>query len=193
MVANMKWHAVFAAWLLGAVCCPATMLGVVQVYEPLSLHDTDGDDVISELGEALKATVAPRPMALSKALPEALITNIRTPHRIPSDDPNYKVAEANLLVLCNIGIQCELTSPNQLTVKLDISQLAIPAEVDLTSRQLLKLAILSVRKTLEAYQQGQQRNQTLEVNLEIAGADGNKAPLRDLNVKLSISGGRDER
>lgn len=189
----MKWPLLLAAWWFAQGLGAATTLGVVQIHEPLSLHETDGDEVISELGEALKATVAPRPMAISKALPEALVTSIRTPHRIPSDDPNYKVTEANLLVLCHIGIQAELLSPARLAVKLDVSQLEIPPAVDLTSRQLLKLAILAIRRTLEPYQQMETRARTLEVSIEITGADGNKAPLRDLNVKFSLGGGDGER
>lgn len=189
----MKSSAVLAALLFAISPGSATTLAVVQVYEPLSLHDTDVDDVIAGIDETLKATVVPRPMALSKALPEALISSIRTPHRLPSDDPNYKITEANLLVLCNIGIRGELTSASQLVVKLDVSHLAIPHEVDLTSRQLLKLSILSVRKTLETYQRSQPHGRPLDVTIEIIGTNDSQTALRELNTKLSIPAGPDAR
>jgi hypothetical protein len=83
-----------------------------------------------------------------------LVESIRSPHLIPTNNPNYKVQEANLLVLANIGISAEMTTEG-LTVTLDVSQLAIPPEVDLTARQILKLAIVALRKTLEEYQRPQ--------------------------------------
>ena len=101
----------------------ATTITIVPIFEPLSLHGTDGDDAVSEIGETLQASVMPRPMALTGAFPEVLIDAIRSPHLIPTNNPNYKVQEANLLVLCNIAINGEILD-NVLTVKLDVSQLA---------------------------------------------------------------------
>jgi len=82
----------------------ATTIMVVPVFEPLSLHGTDGDEVISDVGEALQASVMARPMALTGAFPEVLVDSIKTSHQIPTNNPNYKVTEANLLVLCKVGI-----------------------------------------------------------------------------------------
>lgn len=161
---------------------------VVPVFEPLSLHGTDGDEAISDTGEALQACVMARPMALTGAFPEVLVEAIRSPHLIPTNNPNYKVQEANLLVLCNVGIGAELNEGGgQLTVRLDVSQLAIPGEVDLTSRQILKLAIVAIRRTLEEYQKPQ--TGALEVNLVIDGADEEKSGLRDLGATFSVEGG----
>lgn len=161
----------------------ASTITIVPIFEPLSLHGTDGDDAVSEIGETLQASVMPRPMALTGAFPEALIDAIRTPHLIPTNNPNYKVQETNLLVLCNIGINGEILD-NVLTVKLDVSQLAIPTDVDLTTRQILKLAIISIRKTLEEYQRPQ--TQKLTVIIIIAGTDDAKASLRDLGTQFKI-------
>jgi hypothetical protein len=165
---------------------PATTITMVPVFEPLSLHGTDGDEVISETGEALQATVMARPMALTGAFPEVLIESIRSPHKVPTNNPNYKTLEANLLVLCRIGLTSELADGG-LRVRLDISNLSIPQEVDLTSRQVLNLAILAVRKTLEDYQKIQTGD--LPVSLVIEGADDGKAPLRDLSGKFVIAAG----
>lgn len=165
----------------------ATTITMVPVFEPLSLHGTDVDEVISETGEALQATVMARPMALTGAFPEVLVEAIRSPHKIPTNNPNYKTTEANLLVLCRIGLSAELTEGGGLHVRLDISNLAIPPEVDLTSRQVLKLAIVAVRKTLEDYQKPQTGN--LNVTLSIEGADEAKAPLRDLSGKFTVAAG----
>lgn len=174
-----------AAFLFSSV--QATVITIAPVFEPLSLHGTDVDEVITETGEALQATVMPRPMALTGAYPEALVESIRSPHKIPTNNPNYKTTEANLLVLCRIGLAAELIENGRLRVRLDISNLAIPQEVDLTSRQVLKLAIVAVRRTLEDYQKSQTAN--LNVELLIEGADEGKAPLRDLSAKFTVAAG----
>jgi len=164
----------------------ATTITMVPIYEPLSLHGTDGDEVITDTGEALQATVMARPMALTGALPETLVDSIGSPHKIPTNNPNYKVLEANLLVLCNIGLTAEL-SGDGLHVRLDVSKLAIPVEVDLTSRQVLKLAIVAIRKTLEEYQKPQTGG--LTVLIEVIGVDQVKASLTDLSAKILLPGG----
>ncbi len=174
-----------AVLLISSTALHATTIMVVPVFEPLSLHGTDGDEAISDIGEALQASVMSRPMALTGAFPEVLMDAIRSPHLIPNNNENYKVQEANLLVLCNIGINGELSEAG-LTVTLDVSQLAIPPAVDLTARQILKLAIIAIRKTLEEYQRPQ--TQPLEVTLVINGTEKDNAGLRDLDSKFTIGG-----
>jgi hypothetical protein len=175
--------------LCASLVCLTPVLGttimVVPIHEPISLHGTDGDEVISEVGEALQAAVLPRPMALTGAFPEVLAESIATPHRIPTNNPNYEVAEANLLVLCKIGVHAVMKEDG-LHVRLDVSQLAIPEEVDLTSRQLLRLAIIALRKTLEDYQRPQ--TDALTVRVTVTGAEDAKASLRDLAVQFTLGG-----
>ena len=181
---------ILLAVLFAAVCLSpdgsATTITVVPIFEPLSLHGTDVDDVITEIGEMLQASVMSRPMALTGAFPEVLVEAIRSPHLIPSNNPNYKVMEANLLVLCGVRINGETTADG-LQVTLDIANLAIPTEVDLTSRQVLKLALVALHKTLEAYQADQR--QPLKVTVTIEGADAGKAVLTDLGVKFEVPAG----
>jgi len=164
----------------------ATTITVVPIFEPLSLQGTDGDQAITNIGDALQACVMARPMALTGAFPEVLVDAIATPHPIPTNNPNYQVKETNLLVLCGIGLRGHMTDAG-LTVTLNVSKLTIPEEVDLTSRQLLNLALLAVRKTLDEYQKPQ--NQVLAVTIVIEGADEAKASLMDLGVKFEIGGG----
>ena len=177
------WIAALSLIGLCLAAATASTIMVVPIYEPLSLHGTDGDEAISDVGDALQASVMPRPMALTGAFPEVLIDAIRSPHTIPTNHPNYKVMEANLLVLCNISISGEMTEDG-LAVRLDVTTLAIPADVDLTTRQILKLAIIAIRKTLEDYQRPQP--QPLNVTLTIDGADEAKAGLRDLGTTFVI-------
>lgn len=164
----------------------ASTISVVPIFEPLSLRGTDVDEAVSDNGESLQACIASRPMAMSGDFPEALVEAIRSPHLLPSNNPNYKVQEANLLVLCNITIQAERTSDG-LDARIDVSEIAIPAGVDLTARQVLKLAIGALRKTLEAYQLPLKK--PLNVNLAIVGADNAKSHLRDLASRFILAPG----
>jgi hypothetical protein len=168
----------------------ATTLTMVPIFEPLSLHGTDGDEAITEIGEALQAAVMSRPMALSGAFPEILVDAIRSPHMIPTNNPNYQVKEVNLLVLCKVDIAGEMTADG-LQVHFNIANLAIPPEVDLTSRQVLKLALVALRKTLEGYQSHQV--QALKVTVAVRGADEGKTALRDLGVKFEVAAGGADR
>lgn len=161
----------------------ATTISVVPIHEPISLHGTDVDDIISETGEALQATVLARPMALTGAFPEVLVESIRTPHKLPTNNPNYTVEEANLLVLCNVGIGAELTDEG-LLVKIDVSELSIPQEVDITSRQLLRLTLVALRRTLEEYHRPQ--TDPLNVIVAITGTSENNASLMDLQVTFTL-------
>jgi hypothetical protein len=161
----------------------ATTISVIPIHEPISLHGTDVDGMIADTGEALQATVVARPMALTGAFPEDLVGAIRTPHKLPTNNPNYKVEEANLLILCNVGISAEATDEG-LLVKLDVSQLSIPVEVDLTSRQLLKLSLVALRRTLEEYHNPQ--TEPLKVIVAITGTSENNASLMDLQVTFTL-------
>lgn len=183
---------IFRPFLLAAAIvlpCPATTIMVVPIFEPLSMHGTDGDDAISEIGEALQATVMSRPMALSGAFPEVLVESMRTPHPLPSNNPNYQVQETNLFVLCNIGVKAELTEA-ELIVTLDISEIAIPADVDLTTRQILRIGIVAARNTLTEYQRPQPN--PLNVRVRIAGAVGDRESLRDVGVEFTLPGAASE-
>lgn len=180
MVLRLLFALFLAAFPLGA-----TTISVVPIFEPISLHGTDVDEAVSETGEALQATVVPRPMALSGAFPETLVEAVRTVHRLPANDPNYVVDEVNLLILCRVGVSAEMVG-RKLEVGIDVSKMEIPDGIDLTERQVIKLAIVAVRKTLEAYQEPQPDR--LEVAISITGTDEARAGLRELDCRFEIEG-----
>lgn len=158
----------------------ATTISVVPIYEPISLHGTDVDDAVSEYGDSLQAAVMARPMALSGAFPEELVTSVATSHRLPTNHANYKVEEVNLLVLCGIGLDARMVD-GTLVVSLDISEIAIPQEISLTVRQVLNLGIEAVRRTLSHYQNPQADG--LPVRIRIRGTDESTASLTDLDAE----------
>ncbi len=169
----------------GVFTLGATTISVVPIHEPVSLHGTDVDEAVSETGEALQATVISRPMALSGAFPETLVEAVRTPHRLPTNDPNYAVEEVNLLVMCRVGVAAEIVD-GELQVGLDVAEMAIPEGIDLTERQVIKLAIVAVRKTLEAYQEPQPDR--LVVAVSIIGAGEGRESLSELDCRFEIEG-----
>ncbi len=162
----------------------ATTISVVPIHEPISLHGTDVDAILSDSGEALQASVMPRPMALTGGFPETLIQAIRTPHPIPSNNPNYKVTEANLLVLCNVSLIAESTQQG-LRISIDISELKIPPEVDITARQLLKLTLIAIQRTLEQYIKPQ--TNPLEVFVFIDGTTEKNETLKELQINFAVA------
>jgi hypothetical protein len=172
-------------FLLGIGGLKATTLSVVPVFEPISLEGTDVDAALNASGEALRATVLSRPMVLSGAFPECLVEAIRTPHVMPSNDPGYDVREANLMLLCKLGIGAKVEDTG-LTVTLDVTNLAIPEEVDLTAKQVLRLVILAVRKTLELYQEPQVGS--LKVDVVIVGTTPENEVLKDLESSFLLEG-----
>ncbi|MCH7227443.1 hypothetical protein [Haloferula sp. A504] len=163
----------------------ATTISVVPIYEPITLHGTDVDEAISEIGEALQATVMPRPMALSGAFPETLVEAVRTTHELPGNDPNYTVDEVNLLVLCRVGVAAEIVD-QKLEVSLDVGEMVVPEGIDLTERQVIRLAIVAIRKTLEVYQEPQPDR--LEVKIAIVGAGDQREGLGELACHFEIEG-----
>ncbi|MFD0894645.1 hypothetical protein KBB96_05500 [Luteolibacter ambystomatis] len=186
----MKRALSLLAVLVVAAPAFATTINMVPVYQPLSLHGTDSDGVISDIGEALQATVMSTPMVLTGSFPETLVEFISQPHKVPTNNPNYKTPEANLMVLCHLGIAAEMSEGGgTLRVRLDVSKLSIPSDIDLTSRQVLKLTLVAIRKTLEEYQKLQ--TSVLDVAIQIEGAEGGKEPLRDLSAKIQLAAGVD--
>ncbi len=182
----MKWMIrLLALGLMSVGAAAASTIMVVPVFEPLSLRSTDGDDAFAEVGEALQATVISRPMALTGAFPEDLLAAIRTPHQIPTNNPNYQVKEANLMILCDVGIS-GVMGEDGLLVKIDVSRMVIPGDIDLTPRQLVKLVMIAARKTLESHHSVQIGG--LRVAFAIEGADGPKAALKELEAKFLIEG-----
>jgi hypothetical protein len=171
--------------LLLPLLAGATTITVLPIHEPLSLHGTDNDEITTEVGEALQACVLSRPMALTGDFPETLVTSIRTPHAFPTNNPNYQVREANLLILTGITLDAESTEQG-LTIRILCHNLRIPTDVDLTARQVLRLTIVAIRKTLEEYQKIQ--THPLRVHLLIEATGDAKEHLEALGTTFQIPG-----
>lgn len=166
--------------------CQATVIDVVQIFQPLSLHGSDVDDEVDDTGETLQAAVLSRPMALTGAFPEVLVESIALPHQLPTNNANYQIKEVNLVLLCGLKITASTDDLNVLQVEINIANMKIPTGVDLTARQLLKLVSLSIRRTLVEYNSMQKKE--IHVLQRIVGTNETNASLQDLGAKFEVPG-----
>lgn len=163
-----------------AMAC-ATTLEVLPVFQPLSLHGTDVGHEFE--GEIIQAQVMSRPMVLSGAMPEALVSAIGTPHQLPAT-LNYAVPECNLLQLYGLKISGVLSEENLLVVTINLNEAMVPDAVQLPIRTVLKLTIDALKSTLKAYHHP--ANKALKVRLDLVGLSEKNATLRDLSGRFRI-------
>ena len=175
---------VFAAFLLSTGLVSGVTVEVVQVYQPLSLHGTDGIGEALEEGDPVQAAVMARPYALTGAVPEDLVKAVASPHRIVTNAEGYEVPDANLLNLCKIGLKAEVRQA-RLLVRLDVSSFEMPEEGDLTIRQALTFSIIAIQRTLEDYFQ-HVPGDPLEVSVGIKGTREGNETLKDLARRFRV-------
>lgn len=159
----------------------ATTLDVLQVFQPISLHGTDVDHEFE--GEHIQARIFPRPMVLSGAMPESLVSAIGSPHRMPATT-NYEIKESNLLALYQVGISGDFEE-DLLVVSFDLSKMKAPEGVELPIRKVLKLAIAALKQTLADYHHAE--NDPLKVRVEVTGTKEGNASLKDLASNFVVS------
>ncbi len=156
--------------LLLLFCCvgmsQGVTLDVVRIYQPLSLHGTDSAEE-DKNGDAVQAAIYSRPMALSGAFPEELVSSVGHPFRMVGTPP-YKVKECNLLALCHISVHAVMKN-DVLWVMMDVSEMSIPKKVRLQARAIVDLSIKAVQKTLWAYPMAEGEKQKCKI--VITGTD----------------------
>ena len=172
--------------LLLLLCSPvlAVTLEVVELYQPLSLHRTDG--VGETLGEEdpVQAAVFARPYAVTGAMPEDLVKAVAAPHRIATNSEGYEVEDANLLNLCGVALSSEM-KVNRLLVRFDMGNFKLPEDLDLTARQVIQLSIIAVERTLRSYFRNF-KDEVLSVSIGIIGTtDGNES-LKELAKRFRL-------
>ena len=177
---------VLALLLLLPLIASGVTLEVVNLYQPLSLHGTDG--VGESLGEddPVQAAVMSRPYAVTGAMPEDLVKAVGSPHRIASNGDGYVVEDANLLSLCKISLTAEMGN-TRLLVRLDVSKLELPEELDLSARQVVALSIMAIERTLRDYFQ-HIKDEILRVSIGVQGTNEGTEGLKDLARRLRFGG-----
>ena len=178
---------VLAVLLLLPALVSGVTLEVVNLYQPLSLHGTDG--IGESLGEndPVQAAVMSRPYAVTGAMPEDLVKAVGAPHRIASNGDGYDVRDANLLNLCKIELSAEMKN-TRLLVRLDVSKLEVPEELDLTARQVLTLSIMAIEHTLKDYF-SDGKGEVLRVSIGVKGTNEGNESLQNLARRLSLGEG----
>ena len=82
---------------------------------------------------------------------------------------------------------------NRLLVRFDVGNFELPEELDLTARQVIRLSVIAVERTLRAYFQSV-KDEVLSVSIGITGTTEGNAALKDLakRFRLGRSGGDQE-
>ena len=162
----------------------AITLEVVELHQPLSLHRTDG--IGETLGEKdpVQAGVFSRPYAVTGAMPEDLVKAVAAPHRIATNSEGYEVDDANLLNLCGVSLSSEMRV-NRLLVRFNVANLELPGDLDLTARQVIRLSVIAVERTLRAYFRSG-NDQVLSVSIGITGTTAGNAGLKDLAKRFRL-------
>lgn len=175
------------AFLLPALGSAVTV-EVVNLYQPLSLHNTDG--IGEDLGEndPIQAAVMSRPYAVGGAMPEDLVKAVGAPHRIASNGQAYDVKDANLLNLCKVTLSAEMKN-TRLLVRLDVSEFELPEELDLTARQVVALSILAIERTLKDYFRNI-TDEVLSVSIGVKGTNEGNETLKDLARRFKLGSSR---
>jgi len=159
----------------------ATTLEVMEVFQPISLHETD---MIHEFeGEDIQARVFSRPLVLSGAMPEGLISAVASPHQLPRVE-NYEVKECNLLALYQVSLNGFLDENDTLLVTFDLKEMKAPEGIELPIRTVLKLSIKALKKTLVNYHHPE--NGVLKVTVKIMGTKEGNASLKDLGASFKV-------
>ncbi len=161
-------------------------LEVVNLYQPLSLHGTDGVGESLGEGDPVQAAVMSRPYVVTGAMPEDLVKAVGAPHRVASNGDGYVVEDANLLSLCKINLTAEMTDA-RLLVRLDVSKLELPEELDLSARQVVTLSIMAVEHTLRDYFR-HIKDEILKVSIGLKGTNEGTEGLKDLARRLRFGG-----
>jgi len=158
-----------AVFGIATTLCSASVREILTVYQPLSFHGTDTAETFGK--EVIQAGVKPTPMVLSGAMPEVLVAAVAHPHRLAFIG-NYPFEENNLLALCKIELNAEIED-RELLVSFDVSKVAIPEEVDLSIRTILKMYYL-------------EDDQPKTYRIEITGTNEKNATLKNLSEKVVL-------
>jgi len=174
-----------AAFFLPALGSAVTV-EVVNLYQPLSLHNTDGIGEDLGANDPVQAAVMSRPYAVGGAMPEDLVKAVGAPHRIANNGQAYDVKDANLLNLCKVTLSAEMRN-TRLLVRLDVSEFVLPEELDLTARQVVALSILAIEQTLKDYFRNI-KDEVLGVSIGVKGTNERNEALKDLARRFKLGG-----
>ena len=119
-----------------------------------------------------------------------MVKAVGSPHRIASNGDGYVVEDANLLNLCKIDLSAEMKNA-RLLVRLDVSKLELPEELDLTARQVVTLSIIAIEHTLKDYFRNS-KGEDLRVSIGVKGTNEGNEALKNLARRLRLGGPRSD-
>ena len=95
-----------------------------------------------------------------------------------------------MLNLCKIELSAEMKN-TRLLVRLDVSKLELPEELDLTARQVVTLSIVAIEYTLKDYFRNS-KDEDLRVSIGVKGTNEGNEALKNLARRLTLGGVRSD-
>lgn len=111
--------------------------GISFVYQPLTTLGTDSESTI---------VVAKVPIIVSGS-PETVLTYISAPHQLLQRGPSI-VEDSNLLSRLGISVTGETSGPGRYTATLDLSQMKLTRQYELTDEAVVKASLRCIRSTI---------------------------------------------
>jgi len=127
----------FLIFLLAASPAFAGLSAISFIYQPLTSLGTDSET---------KLVVAKVPIILSGS-PESVLTYISAPHQLLQRGPSI-VDDSNLLSRLGISVEGEAAGPGRYTATLDLSQMKLTRQYELTDEEVVKAALRCIRSTI---------------------------------------------
>lgn len=178
-------HALSLLFLSSSLALTSTK-SVYRVWQPLSLHGTDVSSVAGKEGDVDYAVLMSRPVVLSGALPEDLVYAVARSHKIDSNG-NYDVSEANLLALSEIRLNARFDEKG-LDIQLDLSEVNLDADVNISLFDVVKLSVRALRRTLDDYGESY-LSEPMPCAISVVGveSDSELKQLESLNISFKTS------
>ena len=127
----------FLIFLLMTSSAFAGPSGLSFVYQPLTTLGTDDE---------AKIVIAKVPIIASGS-PEGVLNYICAPHQLLQRGPNI-IEDSNLLSRIGISVGGETSGPGRYTATLDLSQMKLTRQYELSDEAVVKAALRCIRSTI---------------------------------------------
>ncbi|MFC5049466.1 hypothetical protein ACFPK9_02365 [Rubritalea spongiae] len=167
----------------------ASTKSVYQIWQPLSLKGTDVYGVVGVESNQPGVVIMPRPVVLSGAIPEDLVTAIALDYPLASSAKNYSEPHVNLLAISNVSLRA-LLEDEGLLIQFDVSKAQSEKDLGVDLETVISMGIEAVRKTA-VFNAKTQLDNPLRCIVKVVGAEKGSSLLK-LETQFDIGPGTGE-
>ena len=124
-------------FLLAASSAFGGASGISFVYQPLTTIGTESES---------KIIIAKVPIIVSGS-PETVLTYISAPHQLQQRGPGI-IDDSNLLSRLGVSVNGEAAGPGRYVAILDLSQMKLTRQYELTDEEVVKASLRCIRSTI---------------------------------------------